>query len=196
MTEKSLPPSPKCLSRAAQTDMSMVHFFEIISEDIPYEDIFHPAFWRHHKNLKPFTMIRLRRSDGAFDVDVTVRTVVASGAVVEFRGGRPPIGIDPYKIENSVRAEAMRQQVAPIGADGQPVIRVQYLPKTKYRVLGLGSEEIERDIPSKEIAETRMAIYLNTINMRNPTEEEILAEVRRRATAVAAANAKASAPAA
>lgn len=185
MTEKYL--RPGALTNASLREQTYADYFEMLPEDVGYEDIFHPAFWRHHKNVKPFTMIRVRRADGAFDVDLTVRTPVAGGLVMEFRGGRPPVGVDPYKVESDARAEAMRMRVAPIAGNGKPVIRIEYLPKTKWRVIGLGSEEIKRDLPTRDAAESELAIYLHTINMRNPTEDELLAEIKRRADVAAAA---------
>lgn len=193
MTDKYL--RPGALTNASLREQTYADYFEMLPEDVDYEDIFHPAFWRHHKNVKPFTMVRVRRADGAFDVDLTVRTPVAGGLVMEFRGGRPPRGVDPYKVESEVRAEAMKMRVAPIGGNGKPVIRIEYLPKTKWRVIGLGSEEIKRDLPTRDAAESELAIYLHTINMRNPTEEELLVEMKRRTDAAVAAQ-KAAAPAA
>jgi hypothetical protein len=186
MTDKCL--SAKALGNPALAEQHYSTYYEMVQEDVGYEDLFHPAFWRHHKaKLKPLAIVRVRRSDSAYDVFLTVRTVIAGGVVMEYHGGRPPRGIDPFKVEADARAEAMKMQIAPIGANGKPVIRAEYLPKTKWRVIGLGSEEIKRDLPTREAAEAELAMYLHAINMRNPTDEELLAETKRRADAVAAA---------
>lgn len=193
MTDKCL--SAKSLGNPALAEQHYSTYFVMVPEDVGYEELFHPAYWRHVKgNLKPLAMVRVRRSDSAYDVFLTVRIVIAGGVVMEYHGGRPPRGIDPFKVESDARAEAMKMQVGPIGNNGKPIIRAEYLPKTKWRVIGLGSEEIKRDMPTREAAEAELAMYLHAINMRNPTDEELLAEVKRRASVEAAAQ-KASAPA-
>ena len=97
-------------------------------------------------------------------------------------------------MESEVHAEATKLKIAPIGGDGKPVIKIEFLPKIKWRVLGLGSEEIARNIETRDQAEITMADYLRSISMRNPTDEELLAEAKKR-TAAAVAAQKASAPA-
>jgi hypothetical protein len=175
--------SARAMTNASLAEQTYATYLEMLPETIEYDQIFYPTFWRHHKKLRPYTMIRLRRVDGAFDVFVTVRTSVAGGLVVEFHSGRPPRGVDPYALESEVHAEAAKLKVAPIGRDGKPVIKVEFLPKIKWRVLGLGSEEIQRNIETRDQAEIAMADYLRAISMRNPTDEELLAESKRRAAA-------------
>jgi len=192
MTNKTL--RPGALTNASLAEQTYASYFELLPETVEYEDIFYPTFWMHHKKVRPHTIIRLRRLDHAFDVLVTVRTAIAGGLVVEFHSGRPPAGVDPYAVESAVRAEASKLTVAPIGSDGKPVIKMEFLPKTKWRVLGLGSEEIQRNIETREQAETVLLDYLRSVNMRNPTDEELLAEAKKRTAAVVAAQ-KAAAPA-
>jgi hypothetical protein len=193
MTEKCL--RPGALTNASLAEQTYAQYFELIPETVEYEDIFYPTYWRHHKKVRPYTIIRLRRLDHAFDVDLTVRTPVAGGLVVEFRGGRPPAGVDPYEVQSAVHAEAAKLKIAPIGQDGKPVIKMEFLPKIKWRVLGLDSEEIARNIETRDQAEIVLADYLRSISMRNPTDEELLAEAKKR-TAAAVAAQKAAAPAA
>lgn len=190
MTEKYL--RPGALTNASLAEQTYASFFEMLPETVEYEEIFYPTFWMHHKKVRPYTIIRVRRADHAFDVFVTVRTPVAGGLVVEFHSGRPPRGVDPYAVESEIHAEAAKLKVAPIGRDGKPVVKIEFLPKIKWRVLGLGSEEIARNIETRDQAEITMADYLRSISMRNPTDEELLAESKRRASAAAQ---KASAPA-
>ena len=87
----------------------------------------------------------------------------------------------------------MRIQVVPIGADGRPVVFIEHLPKTKWRVIGLNRTEVKRDIATKEAAEVEMAMYLSDIRMRLPTPEEILAELEMREKLMLAAEAEAKA---
>jgi hypothetical protein len=191
MTEKTL--TARALTNASLAEQTYATYLEMLPETVEYDEIFYPTFWRHHKKIRPYTMIRLRRVDHAFDVFVTVRTPVAGGLVVEFHSGRPPAGVDPYAVQSAVHAEAAKLKVAPIGQDGKPQVKIEFLPKIKWRVLGLGAEEIARNIETRDQAEIVMSDYLRSISMRNPTDEELLAEVKRRATAAAAAQ-KTTAP--
>lgn len=190
MTEKYL--RPGALTNASLVEQTYAQYFELIPETVDYEEIFYPTYWRHHKKVRPYTIIRLRRLDHAFDVFITVRTPVAGGLVVEFHSGRPPAGVDPYEVQSAVHAEAAKLKIAPIGRDGKPVIKIEFLPKIKWRVLGLDSEEIARNVETREQAETMLADYLRSISMRNPTDEELLVEAKKR---TAAAAQKAAAPA-
>ncbi len=178
----------KCLKRSSQFDMTVAQFFEILSEDVRYQDVFNPMFWQHHvATIQPNTLVRLRHSLGEFDVVVNVVHRVANGLLVEFFSGRPPRGIDPYKVESEARAEALRVVVGPIAADGKPVCRVQFLPKTDFRVLGLGGAEIQRGIKTHKEAEVVLANYLAGLNMRNPTDDELLAAAQARVKAAESA---------
>lgn len=186
MTKKML--SAKFLRRESQWDMTVPQYFETLEDEtITYSDIFDRSFWLHHMNLRPNSLVRLRHPLGAFDVIVNVVHKVAGGLVVEFFAGRPPRGVDPYKVEAEALAEALKLKAAPIGADGKPVCKVQYLAKTKWRVLGLNGNEIQRDIGSQKEAEAILANYLTGMNMRNPTEDELLAHANSKAAALAAA---------
>jgi len=185
MTDKHL--RPGALTNASLAEQTYASYFELLPETVEYEDVFYPTFWMHHKRVRPYTIIRLRRLDHAFDVFVTVRTPVAGGLVVEFHSGRPPAGVDPYEVQSAVHAEASKLRIAPIGQDGKPVVKIEFLPKIKWRVLGLGSEEIARNIETRDQAELAMADYLRSVSMRNPTDEELFAESKRRTAAAAAA---------
>lgn len=189
--EKAL--SAKCLKRESQYDMTVVQLFETVPEDVDYMDIFHPAFWRHHPTIRPNSLIRLRHALGVFDVIVNVVHKVSGGLLVEFFGGRPPRGVDPYSVQDEVRKEALKMTVAPIASDGKPVCRAQFLPKTQFRVLGLGGIEIQRDIKTQSEAEAVLANYLVGMNMRNPTADELLDHAKAKAAAMEAA-AKEKAP--
>jgi hypothetical protein len=177
----------KGLQRASQYDMTVPQFFEIVPENIEYQNIFHPDFWRHHSGVKPNSLIRVRHALGKFDVVVNVVHKVGNGLLVEFHHGRPPRGVDPYKVQDEARAEALRVQMAPIAADGKPVCRTQFLPKTRFRVLGLGGAEVARDLNTQVEAETVLANYLSGLNLRNPTEDELFEAAKKTAAAMSAA---------
>ncbi len=149
-------------------------YCETLSPDVAFEEIFNPSFWVHHKTkLKRNDIIRLIAHDRSFDIDVTVAKINPSGIVVEYRGGRPPAGADPVKSERDAIARSMKIQIVPLWSDGKPVVRVEHLPKTRWRVLGLEKKEIRRDMETREEAEQAMLKYLEDIRMRMPSEEEI-----------------------
>lgn len=176
MTDKVLPAS--ALKRSSQSDMAFTTYFEIVRPDVEFHDVFYPQFWRHHKNIRPHSMIRLRNENDSFDFIVVVRTVVPGGLVVEFNSGRVPAGIEAEDAAGAALADAARLKMAPIDNDGRPVIRIQFLPKTKWRLLGLNGEEVKRDMANQPEAEKELALYLATMFMRQPTDEELLAHVK------------------
>ena len=171
MTEKALRAGG--LTRQEQADQVYPVYFEWIEEHVDYADLFHPAFWRHHTRLKPLSMIRLRHVRGHFDVFVTVKTAIAGGVAVEFHSGRPPAGIDPYKVAAEGLADGLKLRPVPLRDDGKPSIYIQFLPKTKWRLVA-GNAEIKRDMNTEEEAKTELAIYLNQLGLRIPTDEERL----------------------
>lgn len=180
------------LTPADIASQKYTHYFEEVGSDVTYSDLFHPNFYRHHRKLRPFDIIRLVHPNRDFDVFVSVRQVIAGGVTVDFFGGRPPKGVDPYKVAEEELAAAMMIQVVPIDASGKPTVFVQHLPRTKWRVIGLANTEIKRDIATKEEAEVVMFGYLADIRMRLPTNEELLAEIEvREATRAAIARAEA-----
>lgn len=185
MTDKVMPAT--ALTRGSQADMAYTSYFEVLPGGIRFEDIFYPQFWRHHKRIRPMSIIRLRAEDGSFDVDVVVRTQSPSGLVVEFRSGRVPAGIDANMTANAALLDATKVRMAPIAEDGKPRVRVQFLPKTKWRLIGVDGSEISRDHATELEAQTAMANYLAAMLMRNPTEEELHAHAQAKLTAVTAA---------
>jgi hypothetical protein len=177
-TPRSL--SARALTTADIAPQKYTSYFAIVHENDDYNCLFHPIFLQHHKKLKPYDVIRYVHPAGHFDVYVTVRAVVAGGVTVDFHGGRPPQGIDPYKVAEDELAAAMKIRVCPIDKDLKPVIRVEFIPRTKWRVIGLSNQEVARDIPTKLEAEIEMGRYLNDVRMRLPTPEELMAEMQLR----------------
>jgi hypothetical protein len=55
---------------------------------------------------------------------------------------------------------------------GKPLVRVQFIPATQWRLLGIDGSEVKKDMATREEAEEAMGVYLKDINMRLPTEEE------------------------
>lgn len=188
MTDKTLPAS--ALKRSSQSDMSFTTYFEVVRGDVEFHDIFYPQFWQHHKTIRPHSMIRIRSEIDTFDFTVVVRAVVPGGLVVEFNHGRVPAGIEAEDAAGAALADATRLKMAPIAGDGRPLIRTQFLPKTKWRLIGLNSEEVKRDMANQIEAEKELALYLATMFMRQPTDEELLAHAKAKQQGKLAADAK------
>lgn len=78
---KDLP--SKELYHTADYNRSAYHV--VLEDDVSLSDIERPAWWCHHSNkLKPFDIIDLVRSDGAFDVQVRVVKVGTGFVKVRF----------------------------------------------------------------------------------------------------------------
>lgn len=173
--------SPNALTTADIATQRYTTYFTEVAEDVEYEDVFNPSYWMHHvgTRLKVFDIVRLVHVRGTFDIDVTVRSIVAGGVVVQFRSGLPPEGVNPYEVSAEAVKEAMRVKVCPIDRNtGKPIIYIQHTPRTRWRVIGLNGVEVVRDLTTKEQAETRMALYLNEVRLRLPTDAELLAAAK------------------
>jgi hypothetical protein len=99
---------------------------------------------------------------------------------MDYFGGRPPAGVDPFQVADIERNAAMRIIPCPIARDGLPEVRTNYQHRTKWRVLGIGMEEIKRDFATEAHATIFMNQYLDDMRMRLPTEAELLAEQKLR----------------
>lgn len=185
----------RALTTADQASFKYMEYFYICDEDLEYEDLFNPRNWIHHgaPKMRVADVIRVRHPKGTFDVQVTVRSIEAGGLVMDYFGGRPPAGIDPFQVADLERNAAMRVVPCPVARDGLPEVRTNYTHKTKWRVLGLGMEEVKKDFPTEDAATLHMNQYLVDIRMRLPTTEELLAEQKLRA-AMAEARDAAAAP--
>jgi hypothetical protein len=178
MTTKRL--RARGLTTADIAAQKYTNYHEIVEENVEFHELFDPSFYEHHKRVKPYDVLRLTHPAGLFDVYVTVRSVIPGGVTVDYHGGRPPKGFDPYKVAEDELGAALQIKVCPIDRDGRPVVKVEHTPKTRWRVIGLNSTEVTRDIATKLEAEIAMAHYLNDIRMRLPTPEELMAEIKLR----------------
>jgi hypothetical protein len=169
--------------RQSHADFNYTSWFEVVDDSNTFEDIFDPRFWQHQvgsQGLKTRDLVRLVHPRGLFDIVVVIRTKMAGGIMVDYYGGIPPEGIDPRVVAADELNAAMKIKPCPIDRDGRPVAQIHYTAKTNWRIIGLNSAEVKRDIPSKAEAENELAIYLNSMRMRLPTAEEIAAELELR----------------
>ena len=132
-----------------------------------YADLFVPTFWGYHKGrLAENDMIRVRANDGSFDVQITVTAVKVDGLVMK-RWPIEPTAEDIAKAKEFGSAE----RYVPYGPDGKPTVRVEHLPATNWRVLGLNGE-ISQGHKDEGTALKKMAEYLKDINHAMPSAED------------------------
>lgn len=154
------------------------HYLAIVPNDIELTDVFPPTFWVHHQaQLRQHDRVRLRRQDGAFDVEVTVVELVENGAV---RVAPWPKLADLGEFSDDDKAAAAKVlsrsaelTVAPLGSDGLPKARVEYLEATGWRVRGWDGHEVSRDHKSEADAKKALGLYLEKMNMVMPSPQEI-----------------------
>ena len=166
--------SPHAFNPSDQTSFKYSEYFRRLEPGVTFEQIFQPAFWLHVKGkLRQDDVIRLQAYDRSFDVLVTVRAVVAGGVIMRFLSGDPGPNIeDPFRAVAEIRNKNLEPQIAPLNAQGESLVRFEFIPTTKWRVLGLNGAEVKRNIETREEAELHLSAYLKEINMRLPTEEE------------------------
>lgn len=149
----------------------------VMDPGVEFADLFVPGFWVHAKDrLRARDLVRCIAQDNLFDVTLTVAAVPAGGVVMRFLHGDPGTDIDnPLAAALAARQLGTQIRMVPIAEDGKPKVRVQHLPATKWRVLGLDGKEFARGFETQHDAEQRMQAYLREIHMRLPSADEIQA---------------------
>lgn len=149
----------------------------IMEAGVTFDDLFAPGFWVHGRTkLRQRDLVRCVAQDGSFDVTLTVVAAPAGGVVMRFLSGDPGSNIDdPLVAAAEARRAGTQIRPVPLDAEGNPVVRVQFLPATKWRVLGIDGKEVDRNFATQHDAEQRMNAYLREIHMRLPTAEELQA---------------------
>ena len=155
-------------------DFKVSLYFETLPPGIDFEDLFQPRFWFHHQNrFNLFDQIRIRASDGAFDVYLTVSKILPGGVRMEYLGGRAPAGLESFKeIEQAAKRMSQNKKIVPMDKAGNPIPRLDYSEITKWRVIGLDNNEIARGFDSKAEGQAHLASYLDDLNLRLPSPEE------------------------
>jgi hypothetical protein len=132
-----------------------------------YADLFVPTFWNYHRGkLADNDLVRVRAHDGSFDVNVTVVAVNVGGVVMQRWPIEPPAD-DMTKAKEVGNAE----RYVPYGNDGKPVVRVDFLPATQWRVIGLHGE-VSQGHKDEATANKAMAQYLKEIRHAMPDAED------------------------
>jgi hypothetical protein len=151
------------------------HFVKLPPQ-FTFGDLFLPTFWSYHRNkLKQYDTVRVVAFDHSFDVDLTVVDVNVTGAVMKVR---PLFGdaVGADAIAAAIKeAGAAKLTTVPFASDGKPEVRVEFLAATQWRVLGLASKEVARDIKSEPEAVKVLEKYLKQAQLVMPSAEEIAA---------------------
>lgn len=144
-------------------------YFCTLPANFDIADLFNPVSWTHHVHkLNEGDIIRIRSIDGRSDFCVVVDTVTPGGVNVT---PWPRInGVSALPDLDTLAAEK-RLTVVPIANDGEPVVRVQHLPATGWRVMGINGE-VSRNHRSEAEARNKMEEYLNLAGLKMPVREE------------------------
>lgn len=156
-----------------------------------YGDLFIPTFWSQHRNsLRELDIVRVVAHDMSFDIDLTVVSVTPGGVVMQPRplfGGKA--GAEAIEAAVAAADTASLSKV-PFDDAGNPVSRIEHLPATGWRVVGLNGE-VSRDHKDEASAQKALDFYLKANRLVMPTAEEI-AEAKAKAEADAKARAEAA----
>lgn len=139
-----------------------------LQPDTPFEVLFDPVFWAHSRErLEVDDVIRVKAYDNSFDVFLTVLKKLDGGVQMRFLYGYLGPNADPNMIP-----DAAEERCVPLDAEGMPVVRVNFVPATKWRVIGIDNQEIIRNLETEDEAVAYRDKYLADLRMRLPTQEE------------------------
>lgn len=132
------------------------------------DDLFHPVTWSlHSKKFNVGDRVRVRTNDGSIDIMVVVDAVTVGGVHVsewpKFNGVTGGAAL----AEVAKIAKEKTISIVPLDTDGMPKVRVQHLPATDWRVLGLNGE-IARGMKTEAEALAKMHEYLNQAGLKMP----------------------------
>lgn len=165
----------KALSQTA--DYVYTRFCVEVPPSMKLEDLFVPVAWAHVRTqLAKHDIIRCIAEDGSFDVDLAVREVEVGGVHMV---PRPHIGgvsgVEALEQLSEIAASSSPAEV-PLAADGAPVVRVEWLPATKWRVLGISGGEVSREHKTEADAIKAMHQYLASAGLQLPRLSSVQAE--------------------
>lgn len=161
-----------------------------------FEDLFRSSYWRHYQTkLNIMDIIRVRAEDGNFDVMVTVANKADNGEISMEEWPKYPKHLAADRIATISQAGAAASAMAPSKvpfnkADGLPMVRVEFLEATKWRLRGFDGQEVSRNHPTETEARKAMEAYLSRMGLVMPTEEETAESVAAAKAALEAARAK------
>ncbi len=154
-------------------DYIYTRFCVEVPPDMVLEDLFTPIAWAHVRNrLQKHDIVRCIAEDGSFDVDLTVREIEVGGVHMV---PRPHIGgLSGGKALDKLSkiASSSTPNKVPLDSEGRPVVKVQFLPATKWRVIGMSGHEVSRGHKSEAEAVQAMHKYLASAGLEMPKLSE------------------------
>jgi hypothetical protein len=164
------------------------NYWETHLEDTDdFADIWSVAWWKHHCSagangcVLEGDLVRLIATDKSFDIVVSVERVLPGGAEVHLYHGRLPediAGLDAYEIRRRYTKNEADFSLVKMDHEGKPFVRVEYLPASKWRVVGDDRQVVAESIISKSEADKRLSKYLFDMNLRMPAPGEMAKHVQ------------------
>jgi hypothetical protein len=146
--------------------------FAILPPNVTFEDLFQPTLWAHYANKwHKHDIVRVVAEDGSYDVDLTVEDVQVGGIKMRVRPFYKAAAGDAAVAAAAKAADENRLAVVPVDKAGNPVVRVEFLPATQWRVIGLNGE-ISRDHKTEAAAKKAMAEYLKKNGLTMPERKD------------------------
>ena len=150
-------------------DYNYTRWMVIIPQNIAFEDLFVPVTWAHVRNkLSKHDVIRVVAQDGSYDMDLTVRQIEVGGVHMLVRPHMDGIAGAEALTKAAERAKEAAPKVVPLDGEGNPVVKVQYLPATKWRVIGINGGEVSRNHDTEADAIEAMNAYLASSGLSMP----------------------------
>jgi len=141
-----------------------------IPPNMGIEDLFKPISWAHFSTgrLQKYDTVRCIAENGSFDIDLTVRTVEVGGVhMVQRPHVNGKCGAAAMAELDEI-AEKSTPTLVPLDTDGRPVVRVEFLPACKWRVIGLEGGEVSRGHKTEAAAIKAMNEYLKSAGLLMP----------------------------
>ena len=149
-------------SFAHREDFQNARYRVMLPPGVSYDDLFAPRTWVECRgSLHPYDIVRVIAHDDSFDVELTVVQLSLAGAVMRLRHKMP--GDD---------ASPRRMAPAPLGKDGRSIVRLQFTPATKWRLIGLDNQELKRNLTKPE-ADRELAKYLEEAGLYQGETEHL-----------------------
>lgn len=149
-------------------DHAFTRRFAELPPDVTFADLFQPHMWAHYAGkFQKWDTIRVVSDPHNFDVELTVHEVVQGGIHMRIRPYYGDKVGDAALAAATKDADTARPSTVPLGKDNLPVVRVQYLPATKWRVIGLDGE-ISKGHKSEADAIKAMDEYLKKVGLVLP----------------------------
>lgn len=161
-----------------RSDFESLDYFVVLEEGVTLGDVLQPYFWIHQRQLasarNKYPRVRVRASDGSFDVTVVIDHYEAGGAVVSLWPKLPQdaaaFDISPEAIAAQEAAAAQRPAMSG-KVNGKTVPRVEHNGVNLWHVIGLDGSVISKHHKAKSAAMREMRAYLARLKIDAPSDE-------------------------